>query len=296
MKIEDYAGPEELKRLASAFMTAVLGLAVLALFVFIVVPGMRSAGAPEEGAGGVPLGATGWLDPVEVPAAKGYRIPPVDPKTVLTPSAPLLARGSELFARDCAQCHGALGRGDGPAARTLTSAPRDFTRPEGWKNGTGLPAMFKTLSAGIPGSAMAAFDTLTPKDRMAVIHHLRAFAAFERRPEDPAALAELAKTFASSSVAVPNRIPLSLALRKLEEEYRAPAPLSLSPASARLIRDPARAAAWLQASSAWRKSPAALAERACAGAPANGFAVSAPVMDSESWRGLYAELSKGGRR
>ena len=36
--------------------------------------------------------------------------------------------GAALYARYCASCHGADGRGDGPAAASLTPPPTDLTR------------------------------------------------------------------------------------------------------------------------------------------------------------------------
>jgi mono/diheme cytochrome c family protein len=38
-----------------------------------------------------------------------------------------IRRGRELYARHCAACHGRSGRGDGPAAPSLKSAPADLT-------------------------------------------------------------------------------------------------------------------------------------------------------------------------
>jgi len=41
---------------------------------------------------------------------------------------PLLAElGAEIFLEHCAACHGALGRGDGPAAGSLKTPPADLT-------------------------------------------------------------------------------------------------------------------------------------------------------------------------
>ena len=38
--------------------------------------------------------------------------------------------GAQLYVRWCASCHGADGRGDGPAAQALTPPPSDLTRLE----------------------------------------------------------------------------------------------------------------------------------------------------------------------
>ena len=42
-------------------------------------------------------------------------------------SAESIARGRQLFAKDCAVCHGAEGRGDGVAAAALPQAPGDLS-------------------------------------------------------------------------------------------------------------------------------------------------------------------------
>lgn len=43
-------------------------------------------------------------------------------------SAESVARGRQLFAKDCAVCHGAEGRGDGVAAAALPQRPDDLSR------------------------------------------------------------------------------------------------------------------------------------------------------------------------
>ena len=45
-----------------------------------------------------------------------------------------LATGESLYEAKCQICHGANGRGDGPAASALKPKPRDFTNPEFWQN------------------------------------------------------------------------------------------------------------------------------------------------------------------
>ena len=44
--------------------------------------------------------------------------------------------GKEFYAIRCAGCHGPQGRGDGPAAATLSPKPRTFTDPEWQKSVT----------------------------------------------------------------------------------------------------------------------------------------------------------------
>jgi mono/diheme cytochrome c family protein len=48
-----------------------------------------------------------------------------------------LAEGKSLCAAKCHNCHGANGRGDGPAAAVLNPKPADFTSPSFWQNNAG---------------------------------------------------------------------------------------------------------------------------------------------------------------
>ncbi len=43
------------------------------------------------------------------------------------PSMPEAPDGAKFYASNCASCHGALGRGDGPLASDLVSEPADLT-------------------------------------------------------------------------------------------------------------------------------------------------------------------------
>ena len=63
----------------------------------------------------------------------------------------------------CWQCHGALGRGDGPSANELEDDwdrkiwPYDFTRG-GYKNGAAPSDLYRTLVTGLTGTPMPAFE------------------------------------------------------------------------------------------------------------------------------------------
>ncbi len=76
------------------------------------------------------------------------------------------AAGERIFARACAACHGATGRGDGPAAADLDPPPRDLssrrfrfrTTPTGL-----LPRpddLKRTIRRGLPGTAMSGYGDL----------------------------------------------------------------------------------------------------------------------------------------
>jgi caa(3)-type oxidase subunit IV len=84
----------------------------------------------------------------------------------------LVARGKELYAVQCVSCHGADGKGDGPAASALNPHPRNFHETAGWKNGRKPTMVFKTLKEGLPPSAMASYATLPSDDRWALAHYV----------------------------------------------------------------------------------------------------------------------------
>src|SRR5690242_18394469 len=47
-------------------------------------------------------------------------------KVLVTPTSP--NSGNDMFAHYCTPCHGAGGKGDGPAATTFKKTPRDLTK------------------------------------------------------------------------------------------------------------------------------------------------------------------------
>ena len=68
----------------------------------------------------------------------------------------------DLFLEKCAPCHGPQGKGDGPAAIALNPKPRDFTSGQ-WKLGGSKEQIIKTITEGIPGTAMQAWkEFLSP--------------------------------------------------------------------------------------------------------------------------------------
>jgi len=299
--IEKYVDAEELGRLLSSLVAVLCAVIIAALFASIVVPGLRNANRPATPTAVTPVvGESGWLDPTEFPPEKGSFIPPVDPKTLMTPSPELLARGKALFDKNCTACHGAQGHGDGTAASTMDPRPRNFTTPDGWTNGYAMPAIFKTLSEGVSGTAMSPFDYLPRKDRMALVHYVQSLGAFPHNGASPKALDALAQELASAGEKTPNRIPVSMAMTKLEQEFSAVPPLAVdredqSPGAGLLQRavvDPVRAAQFLSQSRAWRASSRELAASVARETPVNGFAVSSASLSAAEWQLLYSELLK----
>jgi len=82
-------------------------------------------------------------------------------------SAPSLARGAQVYQRDCAGCHGLGGRGDGPAGLGLTPPPSSLT--DGVRLVSVSPLdFFRRITIGVAGTAMPAFETrLSTDDRWA---------------------------------------------------------------------------------------------------------------------------------
>lgn len=220
MKLNDYLSPEELQRLGSALILVLGFISIAAFFGFTVVPGLRyqahtTPDAPVQAV----QGETGWLDPTDYPAMAREILPPIDPRTVLTPNPALLARGKDVYAKTCATCHGADGKGDGPGGTGLNPKPRNFTDKAAWKNGTRLEDIYRTLDEGIKGSSMVSYNYLSKKDRMALTHVVQSLGSFDHGASDPRAIATLEKLFASAGEVIPNRIPVGRAVKALCREY-----------------------------------------------------------------------------
>lgn len=80
---------------------------------------------------------------------------------------PDLQQGAELFAKNCAVCHGGDGRGDTPIAATLNPKPANFTSAELMDGLTPYKA-FNVVTLGVQGTGMPPFATLTEEERWAV--------------------------------------------------------------------------------------------------------------------------------
>jgi mono/diheme cytochrome c family protein len=299
--IEKYVTAEELRRLLSTLFVFLGALAIAGLFAVTVVPGLRNANRPESPTPVSPVvGEPGWLDPTEFPPQRGKEIPPVDPKALIAYSPELVARGNVLYTANCVQCHGELGHADGPAASTMNPRPRNFTLPDGWTNGSDLPAIYKTLSTGVTGTSMASFDYLSKRDRMALAHYVQALGAFPHGTGSPEAVDALSRELAAPGEKTHNRIPVSMAMARLVQEFSAPPPLAVasedhSPGAElmrRVVIDPSRAARTLTGSSSWRSDPKELAASILQATPGNGFSVSAAALSPAEWQTLHAELIK----
>jgi mono/diheme cytochrome c family protein len=83
--------------------------------------------------------------------------------------AHLVPLGQQVFAANCASCHGVNGDGRGPAADKLAMAPANFTVQR-----LSLTEAVRVLREGVHGSPMAPWTTrLTDAERLAVAHYVR---------------------------------------------------------------------------------------------------------------------------
>jgi len=93
-----------------------------------------------------------------------------------------LVEGKKVYDTYCMGCHGIAGDGQGPAADFLNPKPRNFltgeyrfsSRPSG-----DVPTdqdLFRTITEGLHGSSMPAWNLMPESDRWAVVAYLKTFA------------------------------------------------------------------------------------------------------------------------
>ncbi|RAL21603.1 hypothetical protein DL240_12155 [Lujinxingia litoralis] len=127
-----------------------------------------------------------------------------------------LAKGEEIFAAQCASCHGAQGGGDGPAGGALNPPPRNFAAPPAdWTNGTSALAIYNTLFSGIAGTSMPAYGHLAEDELWALTHYVReSFVPAEN--QEPATDTQVDDVCRSLSAPPrPDAIPVNDAMRFL---------------------------------------------------------------------------------
>jgi cytochrome c oxidase cbb3-type subunit I/II len=87
-------------------------------------------------------------------------------------------RGADIFARNCAGCHGRNGLGDGPAAVALTPAPRNLATAQ-FSN----RSLSESLWNGVRGSSMPSWSDLPSRDLMGLVAYLKTIAPTEQPPD-----------------------------------------------------------------------------------------------------------------
>lgn len=93
------------------------------------------------------------------------------------PSGAAGGAGQAVYDRDCAQCHGATGKGDGEEAQYLNPAPKDFKSGVLDKRSDDFLAAVVARGGPAKGlsEAMPAFPKLSKAELDAVIAYVRQF-------------------------------------------------------------------------------------------------------------------------
>jgi high-affinity iron transporter len=100
----------------------------------------------------------------------------------VTPQRPPdMAHAAVVYAQQCAACHGAQGRGDGPAAKGMEPPPANFHDAErmAQRDRYGL---FNTITLGVPGTPMKSYAALSEDERWGLAYYVAAFSAGSQSP------------------------------------------------------------------------------------------------------------------
>ncbi len=133
--------------------------------------------------------------------------------------APSPALGKDLYASQCAGCHGAEGGGDGPAAAALDPPPTNF-QDVARASRRSLFGLYNTVTLGVPGTAMAPFSGLDDHQRWSVSFYA---ASLQQQPQEPsqAAFARVAPKLGAKGL-------LTSSATALQSDYGADGPAALA--------------------------------------------------------------------
>ncbi|MBI3625140.1 MAG: c-type cytochrome [Candidatus Rokubacteria bacterium] len=155
-----------------------LSLALVAAAWVLVSVALTGCTVSKEMAPAVssPVPPPGSITPTPGPVAVS-----LTPSAHRPPSPDLLALGKRLYDKQCVACHGADGRGEGEAAYLLYPKPRDFTTGKyalvsTWERIPTDEDLFRTISRGMPGSAMPSWGHLSEEERWGLVHYVKSFA------------------------------------------------------------------------------------------------------------------------
>ncbi len=146
----------------------------------------------------------------------------LQPATLRTATPALLALGRRTYEKLCAACHGRDGRGDGEAASVLSPKPRNFTTGKyalvsTWDRIPTDEDLYKTISRGMPGSAMPSWGYLSEMERWGLVHYIKTFAG-RTWTVQPASASKLEGETGTGVIRVPPEPPLTPEARALALE------------------------------------------------------------------------------
>ncbi len=86
------------------------------------------------------------------------------------PDAQVLEQGKSIYAEQCLSCHGAEGKGDGPAARFLDPPARDLSAGD-WQYAAdgSVDAVAELIKVGIDDTGMTPFEGTLSDDEIAAV-------------------------------------------------------------------------------------------------------------------------------
>jgi mono/diheme cytochrome c family protein len=155
----------------------------------------------------------------DLPFKAAQVIPPVDVMKMKNPTPELIEKGKSIYSSNCSSCHGADGKGDGPASTGLNPPPRNYTSNANWINGRTTSDIYKTLQEGIKGSAMASYSYMNPEDLFALAAYIRS--TFIKNPpkntDNDLMMLDLTYNL-SQGKEVPAQIPTSVAEKVIIKE------------------------------------------------------------------------------
>ncbi len=81
-------------------------------------------------------------------------------------------KGRQIYSENCTMCHGENGDGNGHAAAAIKNPkPCDFTVGK-FKYGSNLKQIIKTITEGVPNTAMPAWNNLSDEEKTAVAQYI----------------------------------------------------------------------------------------------------------------------------
>src|SRR5262245_31034565 len=94
-------------------------------------------------------------------------------KNPVAPDASSIAAGKAVYEKNCANCHGKTGAGDGMMGAELNPKPSNLSDAE-WKHGSTDGEIFTLIKNGSKGTGMQAFNsTLTEHQLWDVVNYVR---------------------------------------------------------------------------------------------------------------------------
>jgi mono/diheme cytochrome c family protein len=120
------------------------------------------------------LATVAWGRPQSGGGQTGKWVAPADARARVNPiprSQEVLAEGKALYQRNCQLCHGASGRGDGPATQYVKPAPADISAAAAQAAMTDGEIFWKVTTGREP---MPPFGKkLTERERWVLVHYVR---------------------------------------------------------------------------------------------------------------------------